>query len=173
MLLGGCASAVSSGHNTALDSVDLVQMTDAMARSLAGEGRVNNALQRSGKLTVVVQPVENRLTGEVLPPGQAEAFVARVRALLSKHAPDKFAWCMNRDDFYKLRGREIDPGPDPDRVQPEYALTARFMSLTDESSHHRTAAYLCSYSLTSLKTGDVLWMDKYEVKKMAVKGFLD
>jgi hypothetical protein len=173
MLLGGCASAVSSGHNTALDSMDLVQMTDQMARSLSGNGRIADVIAKGGQLTIVVQPVENRLTGEVLPPGQAEAFVARVRTLLSKHAPDRFAWCMNRDDFYKMRGREIDLGPDPDRVQPEYALTARFMSITDESSKGRSAAYLCSYSLTSLKTSDVLWMDKYEVKKTAVKGFLD
>ena len=40
VLLAGCTSAVSSGHNTALDSVDLVQMTDQMARSLAAESRV-------------------------------------------------------------------------------------------------------------------------------------
>jgi len=175
LLAGGCASAVSSGHNTALDSVDLVQMTDQMARSLAAESRVQDALGRNGRLTVVVQPVENRMTGEILPAGQAEAFVARVRYLLSKHAADKFAWCMNRDDFYKLRGREIevDLGPAPERVQPEYALTARFMSITNESSKSRTAAYLCQYSLTSLKTGDVLWVDRYEVKKQAVKGFLD
>jgi hypothetical protein len=42
-LMSGCSvsSAVSSGHNTALDSVDLVSMTDRMARSLAAEPRVN------------------------------------------------------------------------------------------------------------------------------------
>lgn len=176
LLLAGCGTAVSSGHNTALDSVDLVNMTDQMARSLAGESKVNDAIAAGGgKLTVVVQPVENRLTGEVLPPGQAEAFVARVRYLLSKHARDKFAWCMNRDDFYRLRGREIDVdlGPAPDRVQPEYALTARFLSITNENSKGRTAAYLCRYSLTSLKTGEEIWTDRYEVKKTVMKGFFD
>lgn len=175
LLLTGCASAVSSGHNTALDSVDLVQMTDQMSRSIIAEPRVNDALRKNGQLMVVVQPVENRLTGEILPAGQAEAFVARVRFLLSKHAPEKFAWCMNRDDFYKLRGREIevDLGPAPERVQPQYALTARFMSLTHENSKLRSAGYLCQYYLTNLKSGEVLWVGRYEVKKTAVKGFLD
>jgi hypothetical protein len=29
------------------------------------------------------------------------------------------------------------------------------------------------YDLTDLKSGTTLWTDKYEVKKSAVKGFLD
>jgi hypothetical protein len=174
---GGCApsTAVSSGRNTALDSVDLTQMTDQMARSLSGSRGVNDALTAKGRLTVVVQPVENKLTGEILPAGQAEMFTARVRALLSRHAPDRFAWVMNRDSYYRLRQQELDVdlGPNPERVQPEYALTARFMSLTDETSRRRTAAYLCVYFLTDLKTGEQLWQDRYEVKKTAVKGMLD
>ena len=36
--LCGCTSAVQSGHNTFLDSVDLVQMTDQMARSIVASG---------------------------------------------------------------------------------------------------------------------------------------
>jgi hypothetical protein len=175
--LTGCASAVSQGSNTALDSVDLQNMTDQMARGIAGAPQVREVLQQSGKLTVVVQPVENRLTGEVLPAGQAELFTARVRTLLSQHAPETFTWLMNRDAFYRLQGRErdldINLGPEPGRLQPEYALTARFTSLTDESSQRRTAAYLCVYSLTSIKSGATLWTDKYEVKKTVVKGFLD
>jgi len=59
------------------------------------------------------------------------------------------------------------------RVQPEYALTARFSSITDESSKHRSSYYLCVYNLTDINTGQTLWTDKYEVKKTAVKGFLD
>ncbi len=171
--LYGCASAVSQGHNTALDSVDLITMTDQMARSIAGSPGVQDAT-RTTKMTVVVQPVENRLTGEILPEGQAEMFTARVRTLLSKHGADQYVWCMNRDAFYRLRReRDMDLGPAPDRIQPEYALTATFSSLTDETSKQRTASYLCAYRLTSLKTGATLWTDKYEVKKTAVKGMLD
>ena len=173
----GCSvsTAVSSGHNTALDSVDLVQMTDQMARSLAREPRVAEAFEKNGPLTVVVQPVENRLTGEILPAGQAEAFTARVRSLLSQHGSGKFAWVMNRDAYYRLRKKELDVdlGPNPDRVQPNYALTAFFSSLADETSKKRTAAYLCVYQLTSVKDGTIIWTDRYEVKKTAVKGFLD
>jgi hypothetical protein len=171
----GCSSAVQSGHNTALDSVDLVQMTDDMAMKIAADPDVQAAIRESGKLKVVVQPVENRMTAEVLPRGPAETFTARVRVLLSHHAPGQFTWVVNRDTFDHLRHKELDfdLGPSPEAIDPEYALTATFSSLADESSRGRSSYYLCVYELTSLRDRTVLWTDKYEVKKTVMKGFLD
>ncbi|MFI5380608.1 MAG: hypothetical protein ACHRHE_15025 [Tepidisphaerales bacterium] len=175
--MAGCAenTAVSHGRNTALDSVDLTSMTDQMARSLAGDERVRQAIATKGKLVIVVQPVENKLTGEILPAGQAELFTARVRMLLANHARESFTWVMNRDAFYRLQNKErdLDLGPVPERTQPEFALTATFHSLMDETTRRRTAAYLCVYELTNLNDRTLMWTDRYEVKKTAVKGFLD
>ena len=176
IILSGCTSAVQSGHNTLLDSVDLVQMTDQMARSIVADKRVQEAIHRDGSLKVVVQPVENRLTAEVLPRGEAEAFTARVRALLSKHDPNQFTWVLNRDEFYDLRAKELEGvplGPAPEAVNPQYALTAVFSSLSDESSQRRTDFYVCTYELSDLQSRGVIWTDSYKVKKTAVKGFLD
>ena len=175
LMSAGCTSAVQSGHNTLLDSVDLTQMTDQMSRSIASDQAVQQAIQHEGPLKVVVQPVVNRMTAEVLPHGQAEAFTARVRALLSRRHPDKFTWILNRDEFYDLRGKELDVplGPSPQAIDPQYALTAVFSSLSDESSSRRTDFYLCTYELSNLQTRNVLWTDSYKVKKSAVKGFLD
>ena len=172
---GSETAAVSSGHNTALDSMDLQTMTQQMATSMTGDKEVQAALRENGKLVIVTHPVENRMTGEVLPAGQADAFTARVRALLSQQAPERYTWVMNRDAFYRLRARELDVdlGPDPDRLQPQYQLSARFTSVTDESSKGRTSAYLCIYELTDIQKGTLLWTDKYEVQKRAVKKFLD
>ncbi len=171
----GCTSAVQSGHNTALDSVNLEEMTDQMAAGILADGRVRAAIAADGPLKVVVQPVENRMTGEVLPRGEAEAFTARVRWLLSKHAPDDFEWIINRDTFYRLRGQELDVplGPAPDALNPRYSLWGTFYSLTDESSKRRSSAYLCVFELTDLERRSTLWAGRYEVKKVAVKGFLD
>jgi hypothetical protein len=176
LAVSGCNTAVSSGHNTALDSVDLVKMTDQMASSLATDPRVNQEIAAHGPLTVVCEPVENELTGEILPHGQAVAFTARVRDLLSQKAPDRFTWIMNRDEFYELRNQELNGvslGPSPEAVQPRYALHAVFQSLTQEDLEHRSSYYLCVYRLTDLQDRVVLWSGKYEVKKNEVKGFLD
>lgn len=172
---GGCASAVATGRSAALDSVDLVAMTDSMAAELAGDARVQAAIAREGPLRIVVQPVENRLTAEVLPRGPAEAFTARLRALLSQQAPDRFTWVMNRAAWRRFRNRELDfdIGPPPESVNPRYALTATFSSLADEDRRRRTSYYLCVYELTDLQTRGLLWSGRYEVKKSVVKGFLD
>lgn len=173
--LAGCAGAVSTGRNTALDSVDLIAMTDDMAAKIVADPEVQRAIANEGSLKVVVQPVENQMVGEVLPRGPADAFTARVRTLLAQAAPGNFTWIMNRDAFYRLRGRELveDLGPSPDAINPRYALQARFNSLTDEDRKHRSSYYLCVYELLDLDTRNVLWNGTYEVKKVAVKGFLD
>ena len=177
-LTAGCAStgAVGAGSNTALDHVDLVAMTDDMAVKIVADPEVRAAVAREGSLKVVVQPVENLMVGEVLPRGPADAFTARVRTLLAKAAPGDFTWIMNRDAFYRLRGQELDDvdlGPAPEAIEPRFALQARFSSLTDESSNRRTSYYLCVYELLDLETRNVLWAGTYEVRKTAVKGFLD
>ena len=174
-LLTSCKSATESGHNTALDSVDLVKMTDDMAMKIGGDPEVQQAFTQHGKLKIVVQPVVNEMTAEVLPRGAAEAFTARVRMLLARHDPDRYTWIMNRDAFYRLRKNEldIDPGPSPDAINPEYALVATFKSLTNEDPKKRSAYYLCVYQLSNLQDRTVLWTGSYEVKKKAVKEFLD
>jgi hypothetical protein len=176
LFLSGCTSAVQSGTNTALSGVDLVQMTDDMAMRIAGDAEVQAAIQKGGPLRIVVMPAENRMRAEVLPQGQAEAFTARVRTLLATHAPDRFTWIMNRDTFYHLRGRElegVDLGPAPEAISPNYALSAVFTSLADENAKRRSSFYVCRYELTDLRDRRVLWTGSYEVKKLAVKGFLD
>ncbi len=166
---------MQSGRNTALSGDDLVKMTDDMAMKIVADSDVQAAIARDGALKVVVQPVENRMRAEVLPRGPAEAFTARLRMLLAQHAPDKFTWVMNRDAFYRLRQRELDVdlGPPPDRINPQYALTATFSSLADEDPKHRSSYYLCAFDLTDLQNRARLWTGSYEVKKVAVKGFGD
>jgi hypothetical protein len=176
VLLSGCASAVSHGLNTALSGVDLVQMTDDMASKIAGDAGVRAAIAKEGPLKVVVMPAENRMRAEVLPSGQAEAFTGRVRTLLSHQLPHDFVWVMNRDTFYKLRGRElegVEPGPAPEAVIPDYALSAVFSSLANENAKLRSSYYVCRFELTDLRDRTVLWSAAYDVKKVAVKGFLD
>jgi hypothetical protein len=175
-ILLGCASAVQHGHSTALSGVDLVQMTDDMAMKIAGDPDVQRAIAERGPLKVVVLPVENRMRAEVLPRGAAEAFVARIRTLLSRNRNKQFTWIMNRDTWQRLRQRElddIDPGPSPDAIQPQYALHAIFSSLTSENKKRRSSSYLCTYELTNLQDRTVLWTGSYDVKKVAVKGFGD
>lgn len=176
LVLVGCKSAVEVGSNTSLAGEDLQRITDDMAMKLAGDPEVRAAISREGALPIVVLPVENRMTGEVLPRGQAQAFTGRVRTLLSRAAPKDYVWVVNRDEFYALRSRELDGvdlGPVPESIQPRYALHARFQTITNDSRDHRSVYYLCVYTLTDIGNRNVLWTGSYEMKKSVVKGFLD
>lgn len=170
-----CKSATQSGESTALSGIDLVNMTDDMARRIGSDARVNQAYATHGPLKIVVMPVVNHLQAEVIPRGPANAFTARVRALLSRFAPDRYTWIMNRDVFLEMKARErsVDLGPDPASVQPEYALTATFSSIADENRKRRDQFYVCVFELTNIADRTLLWSGSYEIQKKAVRDFLD
>lgn len=173
---GGCSNAVAAGTSTALSGYDLEAMADKMAQSIRADPEVQATIEEEGPLRVVIRPVRNELTGEVLPRGQAEAFTAQVRTLLARARTGNFIWINNRDDFYAMRERElegIDLGPAPGAIEPNYALVATFRSLADEDKRGRSAFYQAIFQLTDLMERDVLWMDVYNVKKSATKNFLD
>ena len=176
LALAGCGTAVSNGHSTSLDSVDLIKMTDDMARSIVASPAVQQAIATHGSLKIVVQPVVNQMRAEVLPIGQEDAFTGRVRTLLAQHDRQQFTWIMNLLAFHRLRSHEldnIDPGPPAGEVSPGYALTATFTSLADENGSGRSDYYVCNYTLTNLKDRTTLWSKSYEVQKRTVRGFLD
>lgn len=170
------SSIVTVGQRSTLDSVDLTTMTGDMAMKIAADPEVLAEFNANGPLKIVVQPVENRLTAEVLPRGEAEVFTARVRQLLARHAPERFTWIMNREAFYTLRTRElenVDLGPAPEAMNPKFELKATFSSLLNENEKRRSSYYLCVYELTNLQSREVLWSGRYEVKKVAVKSEFD
>ena len=176
LLLAGCGTAVSAGTSTALSGFDLEAMADQMARSIATDPDVLREIEQRGPLKIVVLPVQNLLTGEVLPEGQARAFTAHVRTLLARARTDNFVWINNRDSYYDMRARELegfDLGPAPDAINPEYALHAVFRSLASDDKHRRSTFYHASFSLTDINNRTTLWTDGYNVKKTAVKSFLD
>jgi hypothetical protein len=144
-----------------------------MAQKIAGDPEVRAAIASEGPLPIVVLPVENQMTGEILPRGQAAAFTTRLRTLLANQMPGSFVWVLNRDDFYMLRSAELDKGPAPESIQPKYALHARFQTLTKDTRDRRSVYYLCVYEITDITNRLSLWTGSYEMKKAVVKGFLD
>ena len=153
-------------------------MTDDMAMKIVSGSRMCRRQSRArAQLKVVVAAGREPDDGGGAA-ARAGRGVHRPRAdrCSSKHAPDEFIWVMNRDAFYRLRAAselDVDLGPSPDAINPEYALTATFSSLTNEDRKRRSEYYLCVYELTDLSDRNVLWTDQYEVKKKAVKEFLD
>lgn len=177
VLLAGCGTATSHGTAAALDHVDLIAMTDDMAAQIAADPDVQAEIAAKGPLKIVILPVENQMTGEILPRGPAMTFVSRIRTLLARHNQGQYIWINNAETYRALQARELEPGTDlgtdPTTTNPDYALNAIFTSMTKEDADKRSAYYLCTYQLTNLKDRTILWTGKYELRKIAVKGFLD
>jgi hypothetical protein len=150
-----------------------------MAQSIMSNQLVQEEMAR-GALRIVVKPVSNE-TSEIITDNRKEMFVHRLQGLLSQNEAlrSRFTWCVNRDDYQKLRAEEIpesELGPTEDRIQPDYALYARFLSDTNATTKARSDMYLCQYQLTRISgagTGEILWTGQYITSKQVKKGFLD
>jgi PBP1b-binding outer membrane lipoprotein LpoB len=179
--LAGCnKDAINRDAKTSfLTADDMKAMTDQMAQSIIGNPVVQQEMAR-GPMRIVVKPVINE-TSEIITDNRKEMFVHRLQGLLSQDDAmrGRFTWCVNRDDYQKLRAEEIPEaqlGPTEDRIQPDYALYARFLSDTNTTTKARSDMYLCQYQLTRISgaaTGEIVWTGQYITSKQVKKGFLD
>ncbi len=178
--VAGCQSSAinRNAHSTFLTSDDLVKMTDQMAQSIIADPQIAQRAA-AGPLRIVIKPVINQ-TDEIITQNRKELFVWRLQGLLAGNASlrDRFIWCLNRDDYEKLKNEEIPEeklGPTEERIQPEYALYAKFITDTRATNQGRSDTYLCEYDLTRIDgpAGEILWSGFYETHKKIKKEFLD
>lgn len=167
----GCALDPPRVNTTFLRAVDLVEMTDRMAASLANDPLVRARGPESEPWVISLDRVVNR-TNEVIPEREKWLYLARLRARLAETATSRergLVWVIPPE-----RWRAIAPvaGPDlppPPRRTPTHLLTAEFHALTNTWTTGRTDAYLNDYQLIDLRSGEIVWEDAWEVKR-AIEG---
>jgi len=175
----GCEStAVSKDAKTSfLNADDLVSMTDQMAQSILADPRVQ-AETAKGPLIIVMKPIVNS-TNEIIVGNRKELYVHRLRTLLSTRPElrDRFMFVLNKADYDKLQREEglsdTALGPREERVMPQFVLWGEFYADTEARSKTRSDIYLCTYKLTRLSGGDILWEHSYETHKSVNKTLLD
>jgi PBP1b-binding outer membrane lipoprotein LpoB len=145
-------------NNTRLTGTDLVAMTDQMAASLTNAPGVT---QRRVTPWIIATDLVVNHTNDIIPAGEKEAYLARLRALLNQaNVPG-----MQFVHEVQLSG--------PNRTTPTHALTAHFYALTNDSRTARSDAYLCAFSLQDLQTDAVVWEGRYEVKYQIIRNKFD
>lgn len=179
-LPAGCAATPGSPqiNTTLLDSVDLVRMSDLMSESLlASDVDLSQAV-------IVTDRVVNR-TNHIMPIGEKEHFLARLRVTLAQTGvarqrgvvfvarPDEtsaFTAPLPADASTTAEHNPSDgrpPGPGP-----SHALTATFYTLTNVDRMVRTDTYECGFQLLNLRTRQVEWEDAYRVDYAVARGRL-
>lgn len=169
-LAAGCASTPPRIHTTFLRSVDLVNMTDRMAESFAGDEVIGRRSESDEPWVISVYRIVNR-TNQIITDSEKWLYTARLRAMLAQSdVADKrsIIWVIP-PERWPMVAEELGVSEEPYglRMDPTHQLTAEFHSLTNTSALGRSDAYVCDYHLFDLDTGVIIWEDAWEVKRHA------
>lgn len=162
--VAGCASSEGPvAETTMLGSVDLIRMTDQMAASLLASG-----VDLTGAV-IVADRVVNR-TAHIMPPGEKELFLVRLRAMLNQNpALDEagVVFVARPDELAEASEPMTD---DSTGRGPTHALTATFYTLTHVTRMEREDTYEAAFQLQNLSTREVVWEDAYTVRYVVERG---
>jgi len=147
--------------DSGLQSKDVVSASDQMSQELLRVPELNSSPQQR---TVVVTGMENDTTNRR---DQYDIFLKRVKANVASEGRGRVRLIENRDRYHYLQSRELEPTgdprttpPGPAGVQPQFALHGE----VDELPNRATNYYLFLFNLTDLRSREVVWTRKYEVK---------
>ena len=131
-------------------------MTDKMAPSVIAcrdiAGNPNRAVIAMGTITNHTTDSSQDMT----------SYLARIRVRLNKFATDKVAFVENPGTMANLQSAEGVSADPAARQLPNYVLKGEFY----EKPSQKTAFYLCTFQLTNLATGVIVWDDSYEVRSL-------
>ncbi len=163
--LAACGGAPKA-RTTFLNSVDLIEMTDRMAESFAGDQDMSARTPQSEQWIVSIARMQN-LTNQVIPDRERWLYIARLRAQLQQSEIARrrnIIWIIPPERWPIVQA-ELGDMPLELRRKPTHELTAQFGALTATSGRGRSDVYLCEYQLIDLHDGRIVWSDKWEVKR--------
>ncbi|MHB1156833.1 MAG: hypothetical protein ACYC26_08340 [Phycisphaerales bacterium] len=155
-------------ENVRLDSADLTAMTDRMAESLLINPAIASRTANDEPWVITLDRVTND-TSDIIPEGEKWAYMARLRALLSR-SPALNAHAL-RFVLPSAHAQSLDePGR---RLTPTHALAATFYTADNYSRQARSAMYLCAFELLDLRSDKIIWEDRYELKRSVTRSEWD
>ena len=173
-ITGGCSSDAINpdARTTFINSRDLIVMTDRMAASIASSPVLARLTARR-PMVIALTPLVNE-TNSVITRGQGAAFLHRIRLLLSAHASlrARFIFVVGRRRYRALYRHTLTQPPAGGRLLPQYALQATFYADTHVAPKLRSDYYLCTFFLTGIHNGVIIWQGSYEMRKVARSSFL-
>jgi len=167
MVLAGC-SGPPRAQTTFLSSVDLIDMTNKMAQSFAANDAISQRTPSDKPWVISINKVANN-TNQIIPDREKWLYIGRLRAMLAQSDIAKthgIIWIIPPERWH-IVAEELGVSQEPYglRMNPTHVLTADFGALTNTSGRGRSDIYVCSYQLIDLRSGDVVWEDKWEVKR--------
>ena len=156
---------------TGIESQDMVNVTDKMARSILGIPEIAQARVRP---YVVLDPVVNNTRFPI----NKDIFLTRIRTQLNSKAFGRVSF-LDRDMMRTLererelkRTGQVTSSSDPNVVEfrgADYFLTGKLDGMTTRTSAGTSDYVLYSFRLTNARTSEIVWEDSAEIKKQGLE----
>ena len=187
-LLAGCASSGVRNPNgtgvtvmkadeagfvggTGVESQDLVQVSDKMARSILGLRQIQNA---QGTPRVILDPVINNTRFPI----NKDIFLSRIRVELNKNAGGRVVFlarermaALEKERALKQSG-QVTSSSDPNVVEfkgGDFMLTGKLDGMSTRTSKGVSDYILYTFQLIDTRTTDIIWEDSAEIKKQGLE----
>lgn len=150
---------------------DLEMISTEMAASLAGSDAVRGRTAQSPRWVVAFIKVRN-LTSDVMTESEQWSIMARVRSGVSLQALGEqrnIRFVIPAEQSRRIMQSDMETfGVDfgADR-KPTHEINATFRSITRADQTNRSELYYCEFQLLDLGTGEPVWSDKVEYKRVA------
>jgi PBP1b-binding outer membrane lipoprotein LpoB len=153
---------------TGVESQDLVQVSDKMARSILATPKIANAAQPP---VVGLLPVENNTRFPI----QKDIFNKRIKALLASRCAGKVTFIardrmesINKEKEMKAKGTVSNSG-EKQLLGVDYFLTGELTGLSSSSSAGRSDYVLYTFRLIDAENSAEVWEDFSEIKKQGLE----
>jgi penicillin-binding protein activator len=156
---------------TGVESQDLVNVADKMARSIVGIPQIANAPTPP---TIVLQPVENQTRFPI----NKDIFLTRIRAELNSQATGKVMFlarsqmeALEKERNLKREGA-VTASSDPGLQEfkgADYLLTGTLQGLSTRTAAGTSDYILYDFHLIDARTSAIVWEDHAEIKKQGLE----
>jgi PBP1b-binding outer membrane lipoprotein LpoB len=156
---------------TGVESQDLVNVTDKMARGIVGIPEIANAHVAP---RVVLEPVVN----ETRFPINQDLFLTRIRSQLIEKSMGKARFldremmkALEHERALKQTG-QVTASADPNVTEfrgADYLLTGKLQGLTTRTSQGTSDYILYTFRLTDARTSEIVWESSAEIKKQGLE----
>jgi PBP1b-binding outer membrane lipoprotein LpoB len=157
-------SEMSRGAGTGIESQDVLEVTDKMARRILGTPAIAEAAEPP---VIGVLPVENNTRFPI----QKDLFTDRIRAMLNSKTQGKVRFVarerMESVDLERQLKQEgaLSGKPEGMVLGVDYFLTGKLGGLSQAGSTGQSDYVLYTFQLIDANTTEIMWEDYHDIKK--------
>jgi hypothetical protein len=167
LTLAGCAS--TGPKSTVLTASDLDTTTAVMAQKLSDSRLLAERTPDSPKMTIAISKVQN-LTSDIITEGEQWSLMEKVRGslpIVELGKQKNLTFVIPAEHLRSAQAKGTLPTDFASGRKPTHEMDATFRSATRSGGLDRTDAYLVEYRITDLASGELVWDETFEFKRVA------